>query len=74
LTLQPLLGRLPEDVFKPRNPIAYKDRLAFRQGHSARAADRSADAGFKAVLVMETRVFEAKLRPQVCLIIGAPDA
>ena len=74
LTLQPLLRWLPEDTFKPSNPIAEKDRLSFCQGHSARAADRSADAGFKAVLVMETRVFEAKLRPQIRLIIGAPDA
>ena len=71
---QPLLRRFPEDAFKPRNPIAEKDRLSFCQGHSARAADRSSNAGFEAVLVMETRVFEAKLRPQIRLIIGAPDA
>ena len=74
LTAQPLLRWLTEDTFEPSNPIAEKDRLSFCQAHSARAADRCADAGFEAIFVTETRVFEAKLRPQVRLIIGAPDA
>ena len=68
------MRRFPIHSFEPGNPIAEKDRLALPQGHSARAADRLADAGFKAILVMETRVLPAELRPKVLDHISAADA